>query len=134
MFLHVLADTLGSAGVIFSSFLIYMFGWTWADPLCSIFIAVLISLSAWPLLKESGEILLLRSPRALDKQLKSTLEQVGHIALNNRFLKFQMLKGIQTNIFGKYLMEIMLDLFKSKFQAMQMSLSLKKRFLPTSRR
>jgi Co/Zn/Cd efflux system component len=122
MFLHVLADTLGSAGVIFSSFLIYMFDWTWADPLCSIFIAVLISVSAWPLLKESGEILLLRSPKALDRKLKSILSQVNYLNLNARSCKFQMLKGILISIFGKYPTEITLGLFKSKFQTLQMNL------------
>ena len=77
MFLHVLADTLGSVGVIISSILIYLFGWTWADPVCSIFIAIMISLSSWPLLQESGEILLLRSPRALENKLKCVLCDVN---------------------------------------------------------
>ena len=44
MFLHILADTLGSVGVIVSSILIYMFGWMIADPICSMFIAVLIAM------------------------------------------------------------------------------------------
>ena len=76
MFLHVLADTLGSVGVIFSSLLIRFFGWTWSDPLCSIFIAVLITGSTWPLLVDSGEILLQRAPRALDTVLPSALLEV----------------------------------------------------------
>ena len=42
VFLHILADTLGSVGVIISSGLIHMYGWMIADPLCSMFIAVLI--------------------------------------------------------------------------------------------
>ena len=42
IFLHILADTLGSVGVIISSTLIYLFDWMIADPLCSMFIAVLI--------------------------------------------------------------------------------------------
>ncbi|ORY85512.1 cation efflux family-domain-containing protein [Protomyces lactucae-debilis] len=53
IFLHVLADTLGSAGVIVSTILIRYFGWTGFDPLASIFIAVLIFLSVVPLLKSS---------------------------------------------------------------------------------
>ena len=35
VFLHVLADTLGSAGVIVSSLLIRMYGWYLADPVAS---------------------------------------------------------------------------------------------------
>ncbi len=42
IFLHILADTLGSVGVIVSSVLIQNFGWMMADPICSMFIAVLI--------------------------------------------------------------------------------------------
>lgn len=42
IFLHILADTLGSVGVIVSSILIQAFGWMMADPVCSMFIAILI--------------------------------------------------------------------------------------------
>jgi hypothetical protein len=42
IWLHVMADTLGSVGVIFSSFCIMNFGWTIADPICSFCIAVSI--------------------------------------------------------------------------------------------
>jgi len=44
VFLHILADTLGSVGVIISSALIHQFGWMIADPVCSMFIAVLITI------------------------------------------------------------------------------------------
>ena len=44
VFLHILADTLGSVGVIISSGLIYFFGWMIADPICSMFIATLIAI------------------------------------------------------------------------------------------
>ena len=40
-FLHILADTMGSVGVICSTILIDWFGWQRADPIASIFIAVL---------------------------------------------------------------------------------------------
>jgi len=42
VFLHILADTLGSIGVIVSSLLIRYFGWMVADPICSMLIAGLI--------------------------------------------------------------------------------------------
>ena len=35
MFLHVLADALGSVGVIVSTLLVEWYGWTWADPLAA---------------------------------------------------------------------------------------------------
>ena len=45
VFLHIVADTLGSVGVIISAILMHLFGWMIADPICSIFIALLIALS-----------------------------------------------------------------------------------------
>jgi len=42
VFLHILADTLGSIGVIVSSLLIRYHGWMVADPICSMLIAGLI--------------------------------------------------------------------------------------------
>eukprot|EP00127_Corallochytrium_limacisporum_P005916 Clim_evm61s214 gene=Clim_evmTU61s214 len=50
VFLHVLADALGSVGVIISTLLIENFGWLAADPICSMFIAALIFSSVLPLL------------------------------------------------------------------------------------
>lgn len=42
VFLHILADTLGSIGVIVSALLMQNFGLMIADPICSILIAMLI--------------------------------------------------------------------------------------------
>lgn len=58
----MVADTLGSVGVIVSSVAIQHMGWLWADPVCSLFISALIFGSVLPLLKESSLVLLLRSP------------------------------------------------------------------------
>lgn len=77
VFLHILADTLGSVGVIVSSLLIDQFGLLVADPLCSVFIAVLIFVSVLPLLKHSSMILVLRTPLQLEgKKLPSMLSKV----------------------------------------------------------
>lgn len=76
VFLHVLADTLGSVGVIISTILIRQFGWLIADPICSLFIATLIFLSVIPLLKDACEVLLLRIPPENEKDLNSALEKV----------------------------------------------------------
>lgn len=78
IFLHILADTLGSAGVIVSTLLIRMFGWTGFDPLASIFIAVLIFLSVVPLLKSSfGDLLLTLQ----DDQEYTLREILGEVSL-----------------------------------------------------
>ena len=50
VFLHILADTLGSVGVIISTLLIWIFQVTIFDSIFSIGIAVLILLSVFPLL------------------------------------------------------------------------------------
>ncbi|GLU11197.1 hypothetical protein SLE2022_279570 [Rubroshorea leprosula] len=62
IFLHVLADTMGSVGVVISTLLIKYKGWLIADPACSIFISALIVSSVIPLLRNSAEILLQRVP------------------------------------------------------------------------
>jgi zinc transporter 5/7 len=77
MFLHILADALGSVGVIISSLAIQLFGWQWADPVCSIFIAGLIFVSIWPLFQRSGAALLQRTPYSLDGKLSILRQKVG---------------------------------------------------------
>nr|BAC40089.1 unnamed protein product [Mus musculus] len=79
VFLHVLADTLGSIGVIVSTVLIEQFGWFIADPLCSLFIAVLIFLSVIPLIKDACQVLLLRLPPDHEKELHIALEKIQKI-------------------------------------------------------
>ncbi|KAF2355311.1 Cation efflux protein, partial [Trinorchestia longiramus] len=76
VFLHILADTLGSVGVIISSILMYYFNWMIADPICSMFIAILIFLSVLGLLRNSVEILLQRTPRELDPVLPGCYQRV----------------------------------------------------------
>ncbi|KAI0209906.1 Zinc transporter 7 [Lamellibrachia satsuma] len=76
VFLHVLADTLGSVGVIISSGLIQQFGWMVADPICSVFIACLIALSVVPLMRDSISILMQRQPTSLDHLLPGCYKRV----------------------------------------------------------
>ncbi len=76
VFLHILADTLGSVGVIISAILMSYFGWMIADPICSMFIATLVALSVIPLLSNSIGILMQRTPRELDPQLPSCYQRV----------------------------------------------------------
>ncbi|KAJ1654779.1 hypothetical protein IWQ61_005343 [Dispira simplex] len=64
VFLHIVADTLGSVGVIISTLLIRWFEWPGFDPLASILIATFIFLSVIPLVKLSAQQLLLPLPRA----------------------------------------------------------------------
>ncbi|CCM00381.1 uncharacterized protein FIBRA_02411 [Fibroporia radiculosa] len=59
VFLHVMADTLGSVGVIVSTLLIQWYGWTGFDPIASLFIAILIAASVIPLVIDTGKVLAL---------------------------------------------------------------------------
>lgn len=76
VFLHILADTLGSVGVIVSAILMWAFDWMIADPICSIFIAILIGLSVGSLVAESVAILMQRSPKELDHKLVDCYQKV----------------------------------------------------------
>lgn len=76
IFLHVLADTLGSVGVVISTLLIKYKGWLIADPASSIFISIMIISSVFPLLRNSAEILLQRVPRAHEQEIFEALEEV----------------------------------------------------------
>lgn len=86
IFLHVLADTLGSVGVVVATLLIKYKGWLVADPACSIFISVLVIYSVIPLLRNSAEILLQRVPRTLELDVNRSLSKV---------MKMDGVRGIQ---------------------------------------
>lgn len=63
--LHVFGDVGASAGVIVAGIIILVSGWTIADPLLSVGIAVLISIGAWRILRETTGILLEAAPKGL---------------------------------------------------------------------
>eukprot|EP00505_MAST-04D_sp_SCG-Rhode-Island_P000224 Stramenopile-MAST_4_protein_224 len=58
IFLHIVADALGSMGVIISSLLVKYYDLNIADPICSSCISILIIMSVIPLLKDAGYILM----------------------------------------------------------------------------
>ncbi|XP_038555346.1 zinc transporter 7 isoform X1 [Micropterus salmoides] len=74
--LHIIADTLGSVGVIISALLMQKYDLMIADPICSMLIALLIGVSVVPLLKESIGILMQRTPPSLDHALPECYQRV----------------------------------------------------------
>jgi zinc transporter 5/7 len=76
IFLHVLADALGSVGVIISSFLVKYYNLQIADPICSSIISVLIFASVIPLIKMSSETLLLKCPKSLSNSYKKIISEI----------------------------------------------------------
>ena len=63
---HVVADAIGSAGVLAAAVVILLTGWRYADPLAGVAIAILILASSWSILRDSVQILLEGAPRGLD--------------------------------------------------------------------
>jgi cobalt-zinc-cadmium efflux system protein len=57
-YLHVMGDALGSIGALAAAAIIWLTGWTPADPIASILLSLLILAGAWRLLRESTDILL----------------------------------------------------------------------------
>ncbi|KDN52733.1 hypothetical protein K437DRAFT_253929 [Tilletiaria anomala UBC 951] len=79
VYLHVMADTLGSVGVIVSTLLIKQFGWTGFDPIASLFIAFLIVASVIPLVLDAGHILCLDMGDEKGQQVATALGNLASI-------------------------------------------------------
>jgi len=67
-YLHVLGDLLSSVGVVIGGAIMWATGSYWIDPLISALIAVIITGSAWRLLRESVDVLLEATPAGIDYQ------------------------------------------------------------------
>ena len=65
-YLEVLADTVGSAGVIVAGLLLITFGWTWVDPLIAALIGIWILPRTWRLGQRAVRILLQAAPAHID--------------------------------------------------------------------
>ncbi len=63
---HVVADALGSAGVVAAAIVVLSTGWRYADPAAGALIAILVLASSWAVLRESVHILLEGTPRGVD--------------------------------------------------------------------
>ena len=77
---HVLADALGSVGVIVSGAIVLLTGWSYADPLVALGIAGLVLASSWTILRDSVGILLESTPRGLDaEEIGRTMVEVDGV-------------------------------------------------------
>ena len=56
IYIHILADTLGSVAVLISSFLVKYYKLYISDPICSLFISAMIIFSTIPVLKNASMI------------------------------------------------------------------------------
>ncbi|XAR51809.1 hypothetical protein NMG60_11006547 [Bertholletia excelsa] len=113
IFLHVLADTMGSVGVIISTLLIKYKGWLIADPACSIFISLLIVSSVIPLLRNSAEILLQRIPRAHEQDLKKALNDIIKIKGVHSIQNLHVWSFTNTDVVGTLHLHVSTEMDKS---------------------
>ncbi|KAH6644000.1 cation efflux family-domain-containing protein [Boeremia exigua] len=79
IFLHILADALGSVAVIISTLLTKYYGWSGWDPIASCIIAILIFLSAIPLVKSAGMRLMLSLPTDAEYGVRNTLQELSSL-------------------------------------------------------
>ena len=81
-FQHVLADLLGSVGVVVSAVLVITLGWTIADPILSVVIGLLIMLSSWRLVTRVFHVLLEGTPEHIDVyRLCSEIEDLEGVTI-----------------------------------------------------
>lgn len=71
-YLHMLGDAIAALGVVLAGVIVLWTGATWADPVVSLIIAVLIVYSSYGVLRESATILLEGTPPGLDMNAVST--------------------------------------------------------------
>ena len=77
IYLHVLGDTLGSAAVVLSTWLVQLNGWSGWDPIASTGIALIIFGTAIPLVKNCARKLLLTVPEDTEYDLREALAGVS---------------------------------------------------------
>lgn len=65
-YLEVLADTVGSVGVIVAAILLQLFGWWWADPVIAALLGLWILPRTWHLGRQAAQILLQAAPDDID--------------------------------------------------------------------
>ncbi|MBO8439549.1 MAG: cation transporter [bacterium] len=80
-FLHMLMDTLVSAGVVVSGIIIMFTGWTVVDSIISLIIAAIILVSTWKLLRESLFLSLDAVPEGIDtERIESAVSAADGVA------------------------------------------------------
>ena len=79
-YMHMLADTLVSVGVVVSGGLIMLTHCTWLDPLIGLVIAAIILFSSWSLFKESLVLTLDGVPHGIDiRRLQGEMLEVDNV-------------------------------------------------------
>ena len=79
IYLHIMADAMGSVAVVISTILIQLTGWSGWEPVASCIIAVLIFISTVPLVSSTTKILLLSLNSDIEYNLRDILTGVSNV-------------------------------------------------------
>ncbi len=109
-FLHIIGDIISSIGVIIAALSIWLFNFYWADTIISLFVAILIGLTAIPLIIKSCHKLLDKKTD-IETYLRNLPEiiQIENLELNQNILTVNLLvkptfspQIIETNLQQKF--------------------------------
>ncbi|CAK88879.1 unnamed protein product (macronuclear) [Paramecium tetraurelia] len=92
VYLHILADALGSVACIISALLIYYYQFHMADPIASIIISLLILTTTITLLKDTSKILLMHVPYSGKKVLAAISHDFNHRGFEPQEMKLWQYK------------------------------------------
>ena len=96
-FQHVLADLLGSFGVVISAVLIILFGWQLADPIASVAIGLLVLWSSWHLMLSVLAVLLEGTPERIDMyKLCGDIEDLDGVTLIHDVHAWTISSGVES--------------------------------------
>ena len=84
-FVHLMGDVFSTIGAVAAGILIFFTGWSWLDPLVSVFIAGLIIYNTWGVLREGVNILLESTPSDvnLDQMITDLLSIKGVVGIHD---------------------------------------------------
>lgn len=96
-YLEVVADSLGSVGVIIAAIIIETTGWQWADPLVAVGIGVFVLPRTWRLARSALRILTEASPNHIDVVLiKSQLNNIQGVLEVHDLHVWTVTSGMET--------------------------------------
>ena len=79
-YLHLLADTISSVGVVLGGFFVYFFKINWVDPLLTVLIGLYILKESYLIVKQTVNILMQATPEAIDvMKLKCAIEEIPEV-------------------------------------------------------
>jgi len=80
-YLHLLADTFSSVGVILGGILIIAFGVAWIDPILTIAIGLYVLVESWDIIKQATKILMQATPEHIDiLAIQRAIEELPGVA------------------------------------------------------